>query len=64
MTGAQQVYYHLGVALALGLLIGVERGWRERAAAEGGRIAGIRTYGLIGLLGWPVAHSHCATEHS
>ena len=51
MTGAQQVYYHLGVALALGLLIGVERGWRERAAAEGGRIAGIRTYGLIGLLG-------------
>jgi len=35
----------------LGLLVGVERGWQERAAAEGSRIAGIRTFGLIGLLG-------------
>jgi len=41
----------LGVALAVGLLIGVERGWHERSVAEGGRIAGIRTFGLIGLLG-------------
>lgn len=41
----------LGLALALGLLIGTERGWHERAAAEGTRPAGIRTFGLIGLLG-------------
>jgi uncharacterized membrane protein (DUF4010 family) len=41
----------LGLALALGLLVGLERGWQERAAAEGSRIAGIRTFGLIGLLG-------------
>ena len=41
----------LGIALALGLLVGIERGWQERAAAEGSRIAGIRTFGLIGLLG-------------
>ncbi len=41
----------LGVALALGLLIGVERGWKEREAEEGSRIAGIRTFGLLGLLG-------------
>ncbi len=42
---------HLGIALAIGLLIGTERGWHERAAAEGHRVAGIRTFGLTGLLG-------------
>lgn len=41
----------LGVALAVGLLVGVERGWRERDTEEGGRVAGLRTYGLVGLLG-------------
>lgn len=41
----------LGLALAVGLLIGTERGWQARAAAEGSRVAGIRTFGLIGLLG-------------
>jgi uncharacterized membrane protein (DUF4010 family) len=41
----------LGIALALGLLIGLERGWRERERREGMRIAGLRTYGLISLLG-------------
>jgi uncharacterized membrane protein (DUF4010 family) len=41
----------LGLALALGLLVGLERGWQERSAAEGSRVAGIRTFGLIGLLG-------------
>jgi uncharacterized membrane protein (DUF4010 family) len=50
-----RVFYQLGVALAIGLLIGVERGWQERAAAEGQRIAGVRTYGLIGLLGGGMA---------
>ncbi len=45
------IWQQLGIALALGLLVGVERGWRERAAAEGTRIAGIRTFGLIALLG-------------
>jgi uncharacterized membrane protein (DUF4010 family) len=46
-----QAFYHLSVALAIGLLIGIERGWKERQAEEGGRVAGVRTYGLIGLLG-------------
>jgi len=41
----------LGVALAIGLLIGLERGWHGRELPEGERIAGIRTFGLIGLLG-------------
>lgn len=41
----------LGVALAIGLLLGLERGWEERDRAEGKRIAGFRTFGLIGLFG-------------
>jgi uncharacterized membrane protein (DUF4010 family) len=39
------------LALAIGLLIGVERGWQERDVKDGGRAAGVRTYALIGLLG-------------
>ena len=41
----------LSLALAVGLLIGVERGWQERGNKEGSHIAGLRTFGLIGLLG-------------
>lgn len=51
MSSDLQTFYHLGVALAIGLMIGVERGWKERDAPEGARIAGVRTFGLIGLLG-------------
>lgn len=39
------------VALSIGLTIGLERGWRQRDAPEGSRIAGWRTFGLIGLAG-------------
>lgn len=41
----------LALALALGLLVGVQRGWVQRADAAGTRFAGVRTYGLIGLIG-------------
>lgn len=41
----------LGLALALGFVIGLERGWKERDEAEGHRAAGLRTFSLIGLLG-------------
>lgn len=41
----------LGLALAIGLLVGLERGWRERDAPDHSRTAGIRTFGLAGLLG-------------
>lgn len=44
-------YASLGVALAAGLLVGLERGWRERELPDGGRIAGLRTFALIGLVG-------------
>lgn len=51
MNAEQTLFYHLGVALVIGLLIGVERGWQRREAKEGERVAGVRTYGLTGLLG-------------
>jgi uncharacterized membrane protein (DUF4010 family) len=45
------LFERLGLALAIGLLMGVERGWQARELADGGRVAGIRTFALIGLLG-------------
>jgi uncharacterized membrane protein (DUF4010 family) len=44
-------FRRLGVALAIGLLIGIERGWKDRGGPEGARTAGVRTFSLIGLLG-------------
>ena len=41
----------VGMALAVGLLIGLERGWHQRDLPEGHRVAGLRTFALIGLLG-------------
>ena len=41
----------LAVALSIGLLVGIERGWKERHEAEGERTAGLRTFALTGLLG-------------
>ncbi|MGE5547581.1 MAG: MgtC/SapB family protein [Solirubrobacterales bacterium] len=52
-----EVFQRLGLALAIGLLMGIERGWQTRAAPEGTRVAGIRTFALLGLLGgvWGVS---------
>ena len=41
----------LALALAIGLLIGVERGWQQRGEQAGSRVAGIRTFAILGLLG-------------
>ena len=46
-----QLFERLGVALAIGLLIGLERGWEYRSLPEGGRVAGIRTFGLVSVFG-------------
>ncbi|MBI1361780.1 MAG: DUF4010 domain-containing protein [Alphaproteobacteria bacterium] len=40
-----------GLALAIGFLVGIERGWKQRTEPEGGRVAGLRTFALSGLLG-------------
>jgi uncharacterized membrane protein (DUF4010 family) len=45
------IYRDLGIALAVGLLIGVERSWQLRSKAAGTRVAGFRTFGLLGGLG-------------
>src|SRR6185503_956452 len=44
-------FLRLGAALAIGFLIGFERGWRKRDDPEGSRTAGLRTFALIGLVG-------------
>lgn len=41
----------LTVALAIGLLVGLERGWQTRDAEDNRRAAGFRTFALSGLLG-------------
>jgi uncharacterized membrane protein (DUF4010 family) len=45
----------LGVALAIGLMLGLERGWEFRELHTAQRTAGLRTFGAIGLLGGVVA---------
>jgi uncharacterized membrane protein (DUF4010 family) len=55
-----ELFQRLSVALAVGLLIGVERGWRAGENSEKDSTAGLRTFGLSGLLGgiWgAVAHA-------
>lgn len=42
---------HLLAAVAAGLLVGIERGWHQRDEAEGTRVAGVRTFTLIGGCG-------------
>jgi uncharacterized membrane protein (DUF4010 family) len=46
-----ELFQRLSVALAIGMLIGLERGWQARDDSEGGRAAGFRTHALGGLLG-------------
>lgn len=41
----------IGLALALGLLVGIQRGWAQRNAIDGRRFAGVRTFALVGLAG-------------
>ncbi|MDL2341440.1 MAG: MgtC/SapB family protein [Pseudomonadota bacterium] len=60
----------VGTALACGLLIGVERGWKLKDAKPGQRVAGVRTFtllglgsgiaGLLGTLGHPVVSAAIA----
>lgn len=47
----QQVIIQLAVALLLGALTGLQRGWAAREQKSGERVAGMRTYALVGLLG-------------
>lgn len=51
MSPAVELALNLATALAAGLLIGAERGWRARDSDDTHLVAGIRTFGLVGLLG-------------
>src|SRR3546814_2844194 len=46
----------LAASLAIGILIGIERGWRQRDANDGSRVSGLRTFGLLGLTGGLAGH--------
>lgn len=46
-----ELLQRLGAALAIGALIGVERGWKQRDGDPGSRAAGLRTFTLAGVLG-------------
>lgn len=45
------IFLRLAIALAIGLLVGLERGWAARASQEGQRVAGVRTFALVSVLG-------------
>lgn len=49
-----EMFQRLAVALGIGFLVGVERGWKHRDAPDGTRAAGLRTHAVIGLMGGAV----------
>ncbi|MFT5781601.1 MAG: uncharacterized membrane protein (DUF4010 family) [Pseudomonas sp.] len=51
MPETVQLLLSFATALAVGLLIGTERGWSARDTEDTRLIGGIRTFGLVGLLG-------------
>ncbi|MCA3322910.1 MAG: MgtC/SapB family protein [Roseomonas sp.] len=53
--GTEELIHRLAAALAIGLLVGAERHWRERQEAPGRRTAGVRTFALTGLFGGVMA---------
>ncbi|NLS13903.1 MgtC/SapB family protein [Vibrio sp. SM6] len=51
LVNDQYALWNVFIALLLGAIIGTQRGWVQRNSAEGSRVAGLRTYSLVGLLG-------------
>lgn len=51
----EELLSRIALAFGIGLLIGLERGWSTREMQPGSRVAGIRTFGISGLLGGLVA---------
>lgn len=49
---AQDLYLKFIVALGIGLVVGVERGWSQRDIPDGQREAGVRTFTLLALTGF------------
>ncbi len=47
----ESLWHRLAVALGIGLIVGLERGWKTRDQHAGQRLAGLRTFALAGLSG-------------
>ncbi|MDT3686975.1 MAG: DUF4010 domain-containing protein [Pseudorhodoplanes sp.] len=54
MMPLQEILSQFAVALGIGLLIGLERGWTTRKDQPGSRTAGFRTFAITGVLGGTV----------
>ncbi|MCC8255887.1 MgtC/SapB family protein [Vibrio campbellii] len=50
-VSGEHLIWNLFIALLLGAIVGTQRGWVMRNSVEGSRVAGIRTFSLVGLLG-------------
>ena len=50
-VSGEHLIWNLFIALLLGAIVGTQRGWVMRNNVEGSRVAGIRTFSLVGLLG-------------
>ena len=51
----EPLLHRLAVALGIGLIVGLERGWKTRDEHAGQRLAGLRTFALAGLFGGVLA---------
>jgi uncharacterized membrane protein (DUF4010 family) len=51
----EPLIYRLGIAVGIGLIVGLERGWKTRDQHAGQRLAGVRTFSLAALLGGALA---------
>ncbi len=51
----EELLSRVALAFGIGLLVGLERGWRAREGGPGSRAAGVRTFAITGLLGGVVA---------
>ncbi|MEO6185130.1 MAG: DUF4010 domain-containing protein [Steroidobacteraceae bacterium] len=55
MPAFEDVLSRIALAFGIGLLVGLERGWSTRDLQPGSRVAGVRTFGITGLLGGVIA---------
>ena len=51
MMEQELILKNLLAAFAVGVLVGLERGWSDRKEDEALQIAGLRTFSLVGILG-------------
>ncbi len=51
----EPLIYRLGIALGIGFIVGLERGWKTRDQHAGQRLAGLRTFSLAALFGGALA---------